>query len=227
MGKENALVYVPEENITVSFEITEDKPFNKCFHCRSFRNGCSGPNLFAMGIERACEFLQLARIFLGYSYQYVADKTGVSLATVKRILTGKIADPSFYTLKVLSDFLVGDPNGKYPCAIPDVAADPENIQMLNDALRELERMGADNEEYRAALDNIHASYNAEMQIIRAESNERLMEEKEKIAQLLTQVERLRKEVDNLWAENNRKSKVVDMFLEKQNILLTEKKNETT
>ena len=206
-----------EEDIVVSFEITDDKPFNQCFECRSFRNGCSGPNLFAMGVTRACEFLQLARVFLGYSYQNVADATELSLTTVKRILTGKVSDPSYYTLKVLSDFLLGDPNGKYPCAIPNVVSNSDNDIKLNDALRELERALNDNKDYRAVLDNIHASYNAEMQTIRAEAQE-------KIAYLRTQVDRLREQNDNLWAENNRKSKVVDMFLEKQNVLL-EKKQE--
>ena len=202
-------IFLPEDNITVSFEVTDEKPFNKCFKCRSFRNGCSGPNLFAMGIERACEFLQLARVFLGYSYQYIADKTGLSLATVKRFLTGKITDPSYFTLKSLSDFLLGDPNGKSPCANPDIAVDPENTQLLNDALRDLERALNDNKDYRAVLDSIHTSYNTEMQLIRDDAQK-------KIDFLLEQVERVRRDNDNLWAENIRKSKLVDMLIEKQN-----------
>lgn len=213
---EETLVQVPEENATVSFEITEAKPFNKCFKCRSFRNGCSGPNLFAMGIDRACEFLQMARIFLKYSYQYVAENTDISVATVKRILTGKNADTTYFTMKALSDFLLGDPNGKFPCANPDIMVDPENAGRLDAALRELERAMDDNKDYRAALDNIHESYNAEMQIIRDEA-------KQKTDFLMEYIDRLRKENDNLWAENNRKSKVIDTFLEKQNVLLGEKK----
>lgn len=216
MENNNAMVFIPEEEITVSFEVTDDKPFNQCFECRSFRNGCSGPNLFAMGVLRACEFLQLARIFLGYSYQNVADATELSLTTVKRILTGKVSDPSYYTLKVLNDYLLGDPNGKYPCAIPNVVYSANNDAKLNDALRELERALNDNKDYRNALDNIHASYNAEMQTIRAE-------EQRTIDALNAQIDRLHVEVDNLWAENNRKAKVIDTFLEKQNILLTEKR----
>lgn len=206
MKTKTADIFLPEENITVSFEVTEQKPFNKCFKCRSFRNGCSGPNLFAMGIERTCEFLQLARVFLGYSYQYIADSTGLSLATVKRFLTGKISDPSYFTLKSLNDFLLGDPNGKFPCANPDIAVNPENTKLLDDALRDLERAVSDNKDYRKALDSIHESYNAEMQIIRDEAQK-------KIDFLLGEVERLRRDNDYLWAENIRKSKVVDMFIE--------------
>lgn len=62
-----------------------------------------------------------------------------------------------------------------------------------------------------------------MQTIRAEANERIMEQKERVAQLLVQVDRLRKEVDNLWAENNRKAKLVDSFWESRKITITENK----
>jgi transcriptional regulator with XRE-family HTH domain len=208
------IVYLPEENLVLNFEVTKDKPFNKCFKCRSFRNGCSGPNLTVMqDFERVCEFLQMTRIFLGYSYQQVADGTtkngtSVSLATVKRLLTGKISNPDYLTVAAVSRFLLGDPNGKFPCAIPDVALDPDNEQKLNSALLELERAMNDNKDYRQLLDSIHTSYNAEMQIIRDEA-------KSKIDHLLQQVEHLKTENTNLWAENNRKAKMIDMFIESQ------------
>jgi len=212
MEESKKIVSVPGENTTVNFEVTEDKPFNKCFQCNSFRNGCSGPNLTVMEPLRACEFLQMTRVFLGYSYQYVADGTSLSLATVKRNLNGEISDPSFYTVSVLSRFLCGDPNGKYPCAIPNIAPSSEHAQMLNDAMRDLERALADNKDYRKALDNIHESYKAELQLVRDEAQA-------KIADLRSQLDRLQRNNDYLWAENNRKSKMVDMFLEKQNFVL--------
>lgn len=205
MEENKNLVYIPEEEVTVSFEVTADKPFNKCFECRSFRNGCSGPNLPVMGIARACEFLQMARIFLNYSYQDVADGTGVSLATVKRILTGKVSNPDYFNMCAIIVFLLGDPNGKHPCAIPNTIEDIDKEAKLNEALRELERALDDNRDYRTALDNIHTSYNAEMQIIREEAQK-------KIDYLMEQVARLRKENDNLWAEINRKSKIVDLYI---------------
>ena len=204
---EEKKVFIPEENISVSFKVTADKPFNKCFECNSFRNGCSGPNLSVMGIERACEFLQLARIFLGLSYQEVADGTGVSLATVKRTLTGKISDPGFFTMSAISAFLLGDPKGKYPCAIPNVVSNPDNDAKLNDALRDLERALADNKDYRAALDNIHISYKAEMDAIRVECQQQ-------IGYFREEVKRARDEADHWRYENDRKGKLIDKYMEK-------------
>lgn len=101
----------------LSIEVTESKPFNKCLHCAYLGNGCSGPNLNVMSVERACEFLQMRRIQLGYSYQKVADLSYVSVTTIKRILTGKIKDPSFMSMQALSFALVADQKGKYPCAM--------------------------------------------------------------------------------------------------------------
>lgn len=205
MEDNTSLVYIPEDDIVVSFEVTADKPFNKCFECRSFRNGCSGPNLSVMGIERACEFLQLARIFLDYSYQEVADGTELSLATVKRTLMGKVSDPSFFTISAISMFLLGDPNGKYPCAIPNMLSNHDNDIKLNNALIDLERAMNDNKDYRQALDNIHASYNAEMQLIRDEAQK-------KIDFLLSEVERLRDDCAGWKYENDRKGKMIDTYI---------------
>lgn len=218
MNENKDLVYIPEEDVTVSFEVTANKPFNKCFECRSFRNGCSGPNLPVMGIARAAEFLQSARIFLGQTYQQVADGSKVSVATVKRILTGKISNPDYFSMSAIIVHLLGDPNGKYPCAIPNTIEDIDKEAKLNEALRDLERALDDNKDYRTALDNIHTSYNAEMQIIRDEAQK-------KIDFLIEQLEHYRMENNYLWAENNRKSKVVDTFLEKQNVYLGEKKEQ--
>ena len=72
-------------------------------------------------------------------------------------------------------------------------------------MRELERALQDNKDYRDALDNIHLSYKEEMQIIRDE-------DQRKISFLRDQLDRLQKENDNLWAENNRKARIVDSFL---------------
>jgi len=207
MDEPKTAVFLPEENITISFEVTDEKPFNKCFECHSFRNGCSGPNLTVMDIDRVCEFLQLARIFLKKSYQDVADGTGVSLATVKRTLTNKISDPSFYTISAISRFLCGDPNGKYPCAIPNIAPETDTSAKVTEATRELERALADNQDYKKALDDIHGSYNAEMQRLRDDA-------KRQVDYLLGELQRARDNAEHWRYENDRKGKLIDKYMEK-------------
>lgn len=200
-------VLTVEEIVNVSFEVTPQKPFNKCFQCPSFRNGCSGPNILIMPIERGCEFLQMTRVFLKYTYQHVADKTGISLATVKRLLTGKLIDPSYFTMQAIVKFLVGDPNGKSPCPFADVLSDPNSEQRLNDALRDLERALDDNRDYRDKLDNIQLSHNAELQMVRDEAQA-------KIDYLRAQLDRAQREIDYLLEDNKRKGRIVDLYISK-------------
>ena len=212
-------IFISEENIDISFEVTEDKPFNKCFKCQSLRNGCSGPNLTVAEPKRACEFLQMVRIFFGYTYQQVADGTAalgmpVSLASVKRILTGKVANPDFYSITAISKFLLGAHNGKYPCAIPNITSELANESKLNDALRDLERALNDNADYRNAIDNINLTHKVEIDAIRDE-------EQKKVEYLLAENERLRTECDkwrsesDSWRnESERKGKIIDQYINK-------------
>lgn len=211
MENKNALAL--EENISVCFEVTADKPFNKCFECHSFRRGCSGPNLSVMGIERACEFLQSARVLQKYSYQDVAEGTNISLATVKRTLTGKVSDPGFFTMSAISSFLLGDPGGKYPCAIPNIVSDPENDVRLSDALRELERASGDNKEYQRIIENIHVSYKAEMEAFRAEYQKDIDHLHKEIERAWCDIDRARAEADGWRAENDRKGRFIDKYVE--------------
>ena len=113
----------PESLITV--EVSQEKPFNKCLSCEYLGAGCSGPNLNAMTVERACEFLQIRRNQLGYTYQKVADISLLSVITVKRILTGQVKDPGFLSMQALTFALVSDPKGKYPCAMHLITKEAE------------------------------------------------------------------------------------------------------
>ena len=101
----------------IVIEVTEEKSFNKCLKCQFLSNGCSGPNMTAMTPERACEFLQLRRLLLGYTYKKTAQLSNLSEVTVKRYLTNKIKDPSFLIIQALSHALICDPDGIYPCPI--------------------------------------------------------------------------------------------------------------
>lgn len=138
----------------IKIEVTKEKPFNQCFTCDYFRNGCSGPNLNVMSAERVCEFLQVCRITLRYTYQKTADLSGLSLVTVKRTLTGKNKDPGYATIQALSSVLAADPNGKYPCALHIVGDQSEA------AKQECERL-------QIALDAVKIDRAAEVAAFRA------------------------------------------------------------
>jgi transcriptional regulator with XRE-family HTH domain len=135
----------------IVIEITEEKSFNKCLKCQFLSNGCSGPNMTAMTAERACEFLQLRRLLLGYTYKKTATLSKLSEVTVKRYLTNKVKDPSFLIIQALSYALICDPQGKQPCPIhlfPDeVEQATVACKAAKDALAQKEK------EFEQALDH--------------------------------------------------------------------------
>lgn len=197
-----------------------EKPYNRCLSCPHRKVRCDGPRTAGLPLERWCEYMRDMKEINGLTNAYIAEESGVSVKTIERLMAQN-ADQDIMreTARRIENVIVGS-TSKYPCYL---AFEEENLpdeKKLNDALIELERAMADNKDYRAALDNIHASYNAEMETIRSEAQK-------KIDFLMEQVQRLTRENDNLWAENNRKSKVVDMFLEKQNFMFVGNKNENT
>lgn len=191
-----------------------EKPYNKCLPCQHrIEKRCDGPRTSAMPLERWCEFMRDMKEANGLTNADVAERSGVSIKTIERIMAQNCEqDIRRETARLIEDAIIGSSN-QYPCYLAFEETVPQASEKLNDALRELERALNDNEDYRKALDNIHESYKAEMQTIRDEAQA-------KITYLRGLIDRLQRDNDYLWAENNRKSKVVDMFLAKQNVLLT-------
>lgn len=195
-----------------------EKPYNKCLPCQHrIEKRCDGPRTSAMPLERWCEFMRDMKEANGLTNADVAERSGVSIKTIERIMAQNCEqDIRRETARLIEDAIIGSSN-QYPCYLAFEEAVPQDSEKLNDALRELERALNDNEDYRKALDNIHDSYKAEMQTIRDEAQA-------KISYLRGLIDRIQRDNDYLWAENNRKSKIVDMFLSKQNVLLTSQEN---
>ena len=187
-----------------------DKPYNRCLSCHHRKLRCDGPRTAGLELARWCEYMRDMKEVNGMTNQEVADKAGVSIKTVERLMALN-ADQDIMrdTARRIENAIIGS-TSKYPCYLAFEEENGPANQGLNDAMRDLERALADNMEYRAALDNIHESYKAELATVRAEAQA-------KIDYLLDQNAKLRADNDNLWAENNRKSKIVDMFIAKQNL----------
>lgn len=183
------------------------KPYNRCLTCPHRKVRCDGPRTSAMALSRWCEFMKDMKEANGLTYAYITEVSGVSQKTLERIFSQNCEqDIMRETARRIEDAIIGSSN-QNPCYL----AFEENANM-NDAMRELERALADNQDYRAALDNIHSSYKAEMETIRKEAEKERIDAQKKIDYLKEQAARLQRENDNLWAENNRKSKVIDSLI---------------
>lgn len=183
-----------------------DKPYNRCLGCEFKGIKCDGPRTSAMPLLRWCEYMRDMKDVAGITNQEIAEKSGVSLKTVERIMAMKVEQDIYReTARAIEDVVIGSSN-QFPCYMAFLEEAPESSPELLQASRDLERVIADNEDYRKALDSIHASYQAEMNEIRGEAQR-------KIAYLLKQVDRLREHVDYLQEDNRRKSKIVDKYIE--------------
>lgn len=188
-----------------------EKPYNRCLQChhRADRR-CDGPRTSAMKLDRWCEFMRDMKEANGLTNAVIAERSGVSLKTIEKLMAQNSSqDIMRETARMIEDAIIGSSN-QYPCYLAFEESQPTEHEKLNDAMRELERALADNKDYREVLDNIHASYRAEMQLIRDEAQR-------KIDFLTEQLDWVKKKNDNLWEENNRKAKLVDEFWRKQKI----------
>ena len=186
------------------------KPYNRCLTCpHRAEKRCDGPRTSAMSLQRWCEFMRDMKIANDLTNAYIAEKSGVSIKTIERIMAQNCEhDIMRETARMIEDAVIGSSN-QYPCYLAFEETLPASTDKLKDTLLELERALADNKDYRNVIDGIHTSYNAEMQTIRDEAQK-------KIDYLMQQVARLRRENDNLWEENNRKANIIDRLIGKEN-----------
>lgn len=185
-----------------------DKPYNRCLSCPHRKVRCDGPRTAGLELPRWCEYMRDMKEINGLTNAEIAEAADVSIKTVEWVMSLKCDhDIQRDTARRIENAIIGA-TSQYPCYLAFEEEHGPAAQQMNDAMRELERVLDDNKDYRKALDDIHASYNMEMATIRAEAQQ-------KIDFLLDQVAKLRADNDNLWAENNRKSKMIDMFIEKQ------------
>lgn len=186
-----------------------EKPYNRCLSCPHRKVRCDGPRTSGLELARWCEYMRDMKEVNGLTNAEIAEEADVSVKTVERLMAlNTDQDIMRDTARRIENAIIGS-TSTYPCYL---AFEEEHRpdEKMTDAMRELERALADNQDYRAALDNIHTSYKAEMETIRAEAQK-------KIDFLLEQVAQLRADNNNLWAENNRKSKVIDTFLAKHDL----------
>ena len=120
----------------IDIRITPEKPFNACLSCQYFRNGCSGPDLLLMTLERIFEFLRNVQILFKIPNAEISRNAGVSISSVRRIMSGQEKNPRLLTLQAIATYLVGDPNGKHPCALYITQADHHRAMRDNKAAQD-------------------------------------------------------------------------------------------
>ena len=188
-----------------------DKPYYKCLVCSHFSEKRCGIPLSRLPLEDWCICIRVVKDAKHLTNAYVSEKADVSIKTIEKIVALNCdQDIRRDTARRIEDAVFGDPCD-IVCYLEMADSVPEASEKLNAAMIDLERALSDNEDIRKAMDNVQITHAAEMQAIRDE-------EKKKIDYLREQNLRLQRDNDNLWAENIRKSKIIDSLIEKSNIL---------
>lgn len=188
-----------------------DKPYYKCLVCSHFSEKRCGIPLSRLPLEDWCICIRVVKDAKHLTNAYVAEKADVSIKTIEKIVALNCdQDIRRDTARRIEDAVFGEPCD-IVCYLEIADSVPEASERLNSAMIDLERALSDNEDIRKAMDNVQITHAAEMQAIRDD-------DQKKIDYLQEQNLRLQRDNDNLWVENIRKSKLIDLLIEKSNIL---------
>ena len=192
--------------------IFTDEPYRACLGCsHRAATRCIGPRTSNMTLDEWCKFIRAVKEAAGYTNIEVSEGAGVSLSTVESIMSlNRDKDIMRDTARLIENFVLGVGTG-YPCYLAFEENIPDVSQRVSNAMRDLERQL--DEEHLVALDKLRNTHSAEMLAIkakhRAEIDDIKAECNTKVQYLREIQERLQREKDNLWAELNRKSRVID------------------
>lgn len=198
--------------------IFTDEPYYACLDCSHRAAGrCNGPRTSSMTLEEWCKFMRAMKETNGITNREIEKRTGISVKTIEKIMAINCDhDIMRDTARLIENAIIGS-STSYPCYLAFEENVPEVSQRVSGALADLERSLG--EQHTAALDNLRNSHAAEMLAVKAKHTAKMTalkeEENAKVEYLRQLVERLQREKDNLWAENVRKSRIIDQLVELQ------------
>ena len=198
--------------------IFTDEPYYACLDCSHRAAGrCNGPRTSSMTLEEWCKFMRAMKETNGITNKEIEKRTNISVKTIEKIMAINCDhDIMRDTARIIENAIIGS-STSYPCYLAFEENVPEVSQRVSGALADLERSLG--EQHTAALDNLRNSHAAEMLAVKAKHTAKMTalkeEESAKVEYLKTLVERLQREKDNLWAENVRKSRIIDQLVELQ------------
>ena len=185
---------------------TAEKTYNRCLSCQHRRVHCKGLSPSDMPLDLWCEYMKDMKAVNKLTNAEISEQSGVSLKTVEKIMAlNTEQDFMRDTARRIESVILGS-EGAYPCCLSFMEANMPDEKKFGDVQHELEHALAENLEYKAVLENIHASYKAELDAVRGESEAVKLEAQKKVDYLLDLVAKLRADNDNLWRLINHMTK---------------------
>ena len=185
---------------------TAEKSYDRCLSCPHRGMRCNGPRTADLPLERWCEYMKDLKAVSKLTNDEISKQSGVSLKTVEKIMAiNTDQDIMRDTARRIESVLIGSERA-YPCYLAFQDEHMPDEKKLGDVQHELEHALSVNLEYKTVLENIHASYKAELDAVREESEAVKLEAQKKVDYLLDLVAKLRADNDNLWRLINHMTK---------------------
>ena len=197
--------------------------FEKCIKCDRIGMDCV-PNLMLLPFHDLIQWCDKRQRHLGWSNQILADKSKVPVGTINRIKAGE-DDCRYSTMRCIFHALMGGYSVEFPCQ-KKLDHEFAHYEMLEKQCAELISTNECLSSQMKTIEELHKSEEANLKAALKDLEHALSDKAEaqkKIDYLLDLVAKLRADNDNLWAENNRKSKLVDRLIEQQALIYAEKK----
>lgn len=191
--------------------------FERCITCDRIGQDCV-PNLLALPWPELLAWWKKRQTHLSWSNQVLSDKSTIPLGTINRIKSGE-DDCRYSTMRCIIHALMGGYSVEFPCQkkldkefehYESLEKQCERLTTENECL--LSKIQSEEEQHRIAEDSQKGTLK---DLERALADK--AESQKKIDYLLDQISKLRADNDNLWAENNRKAKLIETILERQGI----------
>ncbi len=189
--------------------------FDRCITCERIGQDCV-PNLLALPWGELLDFWKKRQAFLGWSNQVLSEKSKIPVGTINRIKAGE-DDARYSTMRCIIHALLGGYSVEFPCQ-KKLDQEFAHFETLETQCKELSCANEAMAAQLKALEDQHRNVEANLKDATKDLQRALAdkaEDQKKIDYLKDLVEKLRSDNDNLWAENNRKSRYMDLMIEKQ------------
>ena len=198
--------------------------FDRCIACERLGQDCA-PNLLSLPWQDLLAWWKKRQAFLGWSNQVLSDKSNIPVGTINRIKAGE-DDCRYSTMRSIIHALMGSYSVEFPCQ-KKLDQEFAHIETLEKQCIELTSTNECLSAQMKAIEELHKSEEANLKAALKDLEHALSDKEDaqkKIDYLLDLIAKLRTDNDNLWAENNRKSKLVDRLIEQQALIYAEKKS---
>lgn len=187
--------------------------FDKCVKCERIGQDCV-PNLLSLPWNELLAWWKKRQAHLGWTNQVLSDKSNIPVGTINRIKAGE-DDCKYSTMRSIIHALMGSYSVEFPCQ-KRLEQEFAHYEMLENQCAEListnesliSQMKTVEEQLRINEVNLK---DVQKDLERALADN--ADAQKKIDFLKDLVAKLRTDNDNLWAENKRKSIIVDKYLE--------------